>query len=378
MRAAPRSHPVHVRPVRIAFGVAAALAAAGADPHGGGLDAVASPGTAATAVDSVAHSSPDSPRPPGDPDAATLDRYLGPPPWTHGGHGGIRVYAAHGWEGDAASAAAAARSALPRIAGALGVRPEAVLPVWIVISPGGHEYALEAPSWSAAIARPSQHLIVISGAAVQRGEAGLDETVGHELVHLVLHVRIGEQGWIPLWLEEGLAVQFSSDRRVRDRLLRWGRGPVRLEDLESAFPRDADGARAAYLESQSAVRRMLQERPIAPLLDRIAAGAEFDDAFRAVYGVTPAEFAAQVYGEVSRRSRILSVLGSGGTLFAFMTLLVLAAGAQRRRRDRARRRAWEAAEVAEDAEIAADAEPGGGVPGTGPAAPDARHDGPDV
>jgi hypothetical protein len=369
MPAARRSSHFHTRQTRLALLVSAAVVVgAGADASVRIDDAATATRAVGTPLEPAVRSAPDSTtRLSGDPDAATLDSYLGPPPWVHAGHGRIRAYAAHGWGGEAASAATAAGRALPRIAAALGVRPEAVLPVWIVISPGGRAYVLEAPSWSAAIARPSQHLIVISGAVLQRGDAGLEETVGHELVHLVVHARIGDQGWMPLWLEEGLAVHFSAARRVSDRLLRWGRGPVRLEEIESAFPRDAGGARAAYLESQSAVRRLLQEHPIAPLLDRIAAGEEFDDAFRAVYGVTSSEFATQVYGEVSRRWRILSVLGSGGTLFAFMTLLLFAAGAQRRRR---RRRAWAAAEVGEDAE------PGGDAPGT--AREDARDDGPDV
>ncbi|MFQ5600725.1 MAG: hypothetical protein ACE5G2_09225 [Candidatus Krumholzibacteriia bacterium] len=285
-------------------------------------------------------------RPAAEPSPELLERYLKTREWVVVGDAPVRAYATRSWRRQAELAEAAARHSLPRIASELGVAPRQVLPVWIVVSPGGGRFVLEAPSWSAAIARPRRHLVVLSGPALRRTRMNLQETVAHELVHLAVHERIGDFGWMPLWLHEGLAVHFSGYGRLRDRLVRWGRGPVRLQELEYVFPRNATRARQAYLESAAAVRRLLQEGPIAPLLDRIEAGEEYEEAFLAVYAMTSREFAALVYEEVAQRWRYLSLLTSGVTLFGLMTILFVVGGVRRRLRDRRRMREWEAEEAA--------------------------------
>ncbi|UCE03737.1 MAG: hypothetical protein JSW67_05995 [Candidatus Latescibacterota bacterium] len=279
-------------------------------------------------------------------DPELLRQYLGPQEWHEVGDADVRAYATPGWERDAARVVAAARESLPRVALELGVRAEEVLPIWIVIAAAGGRLALEAPSWSAAIARPHRHLIVLSGPALHTTRLNLRETVAHEVAHLVVHARLGDEAWMPRWLHEGLAVHFSNYSRLRDRFVSWGRGPVRLDELENVFPASPARARLAYLESHAAVRRLLQSGPIAPLLDRLARGEEFEDAFLAVYGLSVDAFAESVFQEVSRRWRYLSLLTSGVTLFGMMTLLFLAASLRKLLRNRRRRREWAAEEAA--------------------------------
>jgi hypothetical protein len=294
-----------------------------------------------------------------------LQRYLGPDSVLAFAADVVVAYATAAWAAEAQRASTAAAAALPAIAAALDARaPEH--PIWIVVSPGGGAMAREAPEWSAALARPGERLVVLSGPALRTGRAEMDATVAHEIAHLVLHQRIGELGWVPQWFDEGVAVQLSGAVGWRDRLATFGRGPVHLRQLTDTFPRDARAARFAYVESAAAVRRLLERGSLVPLLDRLATGAEFDAAFAAAYGETSAEFADRVHAEVGRRWRWLAALGGGVTLGGVMALLVVVAGLRTRLRNRARARAWEAAE-------AIDAVPSKAVPGDAVPTPSAEE-----
>ncbi len=189
----------------------------------------------------------------------------------------------------------------------------------------------------------------------------LQETIAHEVAHLALGARLGASGWMPLWMHEGLAVHYSDYRRFRDRFVFWGRGPVHLQELEHRFPRHPTRARLAYLESHAAVLKMLEIGPVAPLLDRLEAGEEFDAAFAQVYGLAPGAFAEQVYGDVARRWRYFSVITNGASVFGAVTFLFVVAATVIRIRNRRRRREWERQEALE---MVPDA----------PAPHDARHD----
>lgn len=260
----------------------------------------------------------------------------------------IAAFAAPGWQEEARRAETVARQSLEPLAAALGVRPDAVLPVRIVVAPDVGRLHLEAPSWSAAVARPGAHLIVLSGPALHEARMNLRETVAHELVHLILHARIGELGWMPLWLHEGLAVEASGYGRWSDRLITWGRGPVHLRELTDAFPPQPERARLAYLESQAAVRRLLRRGSIEPLLSRVAAGEEFATAFEAVYGETPESFADAVSAEVEKHWRFMPLLTSGTSVFGLMTALLFLAAWRKRVQRRRRLAAWAEAEAGEE------------------------------
>lgn len=276
---------------------------------------------------------------------ALLERYLGRDSVLVVVQAPIHVYATRDWQPDAEAAVLAAERALPTVQGPLGLPAELPAPIWILVAPGGGALAREAPEWTAGIARPGERLIVLSGPALRSRRAALDATVAHELAHLLLHQRIGELGWVPQWFDEGLAVQLSGAVGWRDRLATWGRGPVHLRDLTDVFPREARAARFAYVESAAAVQRLLERGSLSPLLDRVAAGEDFDVAFAAVYGETTDAFAERIHAEVSRRRRTLAALGGGVTLGGTMALLAVVAVLRTRRRDRRRAREWAAAEA---------------------------------
>ena len=289
-----------------------------------------------------------------------LAHYLGGTSWESFGEGGIRAYSSSAYRADAARAARAATRALPEIATSLGISPGEILPLWILVSPRGEGFAREAPTWSSAIAQPEKRLVVLSGPSLRRTAMDLDETVAHEIAHLALRARIGEMGWVPRWFDEGLAMRLSGYNRWSDRLAGIGRGRLDLHELADMFPRDPGLARQAYVESEAAVRRLEERGPLAPLLDRLAAGADFEPAFAVVYGESFHDFAAEVAAEVPGVWRLLATVRGTMLLWAFGAALVVLGAWRVRLRNRRRLREWEAAESgvqAVEPQPGADAEP---------------------
>jgi hypothetical protein len=275
-----------------------------------------------------------------------LQRVLGRE-WEAQGDGALRVYVTPAYRADGERALVAARAALPRIATALGLRADSILPVWIAIAPSSGAPLREAPAWSAAVAQPERHFIVLSGPALRSTRLNLPETVAHEIAHLGLAARLGERGWAPRWFDEGLAMQLSGYRRASDAWRGWGRGPVRLGELTDVFPHSPVLAQQAYLESAAAVQRLVARGSLRPLLDRLARGEEFEFAFDRTYGERLEHFLALVESEVSRRSRWVGLWSATFSLGGVMTLLFLLGALRQRRRDARRRREWEAREAAE-------------------------------
>lgn len=305
--------------------------------------------------------------------ARTIARFAGAAGVEMFGRGRIRAYAPEAWRREAQRAWRAAERALPEVAAAVGVEPAQLLPIWIVIATSEQTYTREAPSWSAAIAQPERHLVVLSGPALRRTAMDAGETVVHEVVHLALYARLGETGWMPRWLHEGLAMHFSGYSRATDPLAASRRGDVRLRDLTDRFPQHPTLARQAYLESAAAVDALLERGPLTPLLDRLAAGEEFDAAFAALYGESWRRFADRIHGEVPSAWRWIGTLGGGAIFGLLATTLVLAGGWRVRYRNRQRRREWDAEErAAALAMLGAAALPAGEAPPVGsPPAPGA-------
>jgi hypothetical protein len=273
-----------------------------------------------------------------------LERYAGPGPWEQFGADSIQAYSGAGWRSEAQRAAASASRSLPSIAASLGVRTSDILPLWILVSPGGGGLAREAPEWSAAVAQPERHLIVLDGPALRQTAMDLDETVAHEIAHVALHARLGPDGWVPRWLDEGIAMRLSGYQRWRDRWATLGRGRIHLREVTESFPRDAASARLAYLESEAAVRRLADDGALLPLLRRIADGEDFDEAFVVAYGEPWTAFADAVYSEVSAPWRFIATLGGGVALGAGMAALALLGIVRVQRRNRRRMREWQAEE----------------------------------
>ena len=200
------------------------------------------------------------------------------------------------------------------------------------------------PAWGAAVALPGARTILL-----RADRDDLYGTLRHELAHLALHQAV--KGRVPLWFDEGYASWAAGewDRLgVLDLNLAVVRGAVPdLRSLDGALRGSATTADAAYALAVSAVTELARRNPsgsLAPLLQRLEAGEDFDAAVLATTGLTMSQYDTEWRRTIRRRYSLVTWLlaGGGWGLLAFSMWALVRI---RRRADMPRRAAldegWE-------------------------------------
>jgi hypothetical protein len=115
-------------------------------------------------------------------------------------------------------------------------------------------------SFVSAFAMPGKNLVVISSTSVISNLYLINDTLKHELCHLLLHENIKE-AHLPKWLDEGVCQWVSGSfgeiliGRPWDSI-NLSRGAVSLKHLERTFPKDKDAITLAYSQSRSFVEHI--------------------------------------------------------------------------------------------------------------------------
>jgi hypothetical protein len=194
------------------------------------------------------------------------------------------------------------------------------------------------PAWGAAVAVPGARTIVL-----RADQGDLTRTLRHELAHLALHEAVA--GRVPLWFDEGYASWAAGEWERLGGLelnLAVVRGAVpSLTELDGALRGSASTADAAYALATSAVTELSRRNPtgtLTPLLTRLQAGADFDDAVLATTGLSIARFEQEWQRALKRRYTVGNWLIAGGGWAVVAVILVWLIG-RRRRADRERRAA---------------------------------------
>lgn len=227
------------------------------------------------------------------------------------------------------------------VADALGEGP---VTVWLLEDLGclaAHGLGDARPDWVAGVASRGGEFIALR---VDRGAGDLRSLPGvfrHEVAHLALDAATGRNA--PRWLHEGYA-QYAAgswdwQEAWRLRLVLLGRGGELLRELSLGFPRDAEGARLAYLLSYTALHELASmggEDGLFAFFLQLREGASADQALRRVFGLTEAQFEERWRRRVAERYGILYVLSRASVFWVAVTLLLLWLGGRRRRRDRER------------------------------------------
>jgi hypothetical protein len=201
-----------------------------------------------------------------------------------------------------------------------------------------------APRWGAAVALPGHRTIVL-----RADGDDLPRTLRHELAHLALHQQVDVR--VPLWFDEGYAGWAAAewDRFGGLELnLAVARGALpSLRELDGALRGTETSADAAYALAVSAVTELARRNPsgtLAPLMQRLQTGADFESAVLATTGLTADRFEEQWQHSVRRRYGLSTWLLAGGG-WALLAASVLGLVHFRRRADRKRRAAldegWE-------------------------------------
>jgi peptidase MA superfamily protein len=221
-------------------------------------------------------------------------------------------------------------------------------PLRLILVPNGRLLdslsAGRAPSWGAAVAVPGARTILL-----RADNDDLYGTLRHELAHLALHQAVGVR--VPLWFDEGYASWAAGEWERLSGLelnLAVVRGAVPdLRGLDGALRGSASTADAAYALAVSAVTELARRNPsgsLAPLLQRLRAGSDFEASVQATTGLTLAQFELEWRRTIRRRYSLVTwLLAGGGWTVLVLTLWVLLR--HRRRADRVRRAAldegWE-------------------------------------
>jgi hypothetical protein len=174
-------------------------------------------------------------------------------------------------------------------------------------------------------------------------------TLRHELAHLALHQAVPVR--VPLWFDEGYAAWAAGEWERLGALelnLAVVRGAVPdLRGLDGALRGSATSADAAYALAVSAVIELARRNPsgsIAPLLQRLMVGHDFEASVLETTGLTLSQFERGWQRRVRQRYSLATWLLAGGG-WGLVTLTVWVFVRLRRRADRARRAAldegWE-------------------------------------
>jgi len=171
-----------------------------------------------------------------------------------------------------------------QVGGALGVYPSDVLTV-ILYSKEQFRDITQSPSWAGAL-YDGRIRVPVAG---RIDEKALRRVLAHELTHAIVH-GVVPRG-IPVWLDEGLA-QLMEQRppaAIPD-----GAAVPPLSSLEGSFARlSPEEASAAYAVSAAAAQALLDRAgpmAIVNLLNYLAGGVPFDDAFARAALVPYADF----------------------------------------------------------------------------------------
>lgn len=200
-----------------------------------------------------------------------------------------------------------------------------------------------APEWAIGISLTDQQTVVVAHDTELPGgnRPELSATFVHELAHVAIDLaRDGNP--VPRWFNEGFCLWVAEEwTNERNRTLSRAASTdslIRLSELTDSFPGHHKVASLAYAQSYHLVRRIGREfgsDTYGRILERVADGTPFDEAFREVSGVRLGSFEHRWREELTEGSSWWTILMEDGLIFfGGGVVFVLAYIIVRRRRRR--------------------------------------------
>ena len=178
----------------------------------------------------------------------------------------------------------------------------------------------------------------------------LESVVWHEVVHLALSTQAGDRP-LPRWFHEGVAMSVEKGWGATSQLqlLLAAGGSAGLANLERLFNSETQPETAtAYLLAAALVSDLRQRHGAAvpgAIVDRVAHGAGFAEAFAAETGETPDEAAARAWQVYRRWTSWIPVVTSAISLWIGILVLAVVAFLATLRKRWQRRRQWDQQDV---------------------------------
>ncbi len=219
------------------------------------------------------------------------------------------------------------------------------------LAPVGHP----PPQYAVGVAYSSLHLVLLSLREPRTAEASdIGEVFRHELVHVALEDAVAGHH-VPLWFNEGLAVDASGEKSWERLHTLWdatlSKSVIPLDDLDKSFPDENYEVSIAYAESADFVRFLTRDADRArfqSLIERVRNGTRFDRGMEDAYGTDERKLEYEWREELDRRFSIWPVLTGGTLLWVGAAGIMVAAYVKRRRRSKETLAKWEAEEAREE------------------------------
>ena len=218
----------------------------------------------------------------------------------------------------------------------------------VTVELGGGEPA----AWVAALAFSTRGIVVLDAQRLEAQPLQRTEIIAHELAHVVM----GEVGpRLPRWYHEGVAQWLAGERMKpewRRLLSRYAADEslYRFAEIKNFPPESQRGTSIFYAQAHAfvlSINERFGEDVHGKILDRVGAGATFDDAFAEATGVT-LESSEDLWWKILASQHSWLSFAVGGISFfqivAFLAIIAFLIERTRRRRTLARMAAEEARE----------------------------------
>lgn len=229
--------------------------------------------------------------------------------------------------------------------------------IHVTLIPASDPLARATPVWIVGLASGSHDIAIFPERIGVSPDSypydSLESVVWHEVVHLALSAQADDRP-LPRWFHEGVAMSVEQGwgvgSQVQLLLAAWTNPGV--ADLGRLFrsqnqPETAKG----YLLAAALVSDMRQRHGQAvpgQIVDRVARGSSFTDAFVLETGETPDDAAARAWRAYRRWTSWIPILTSASSLWVGIMLLAGLAFIARRRKRTRRRQQWDQEEAARD------------------------------
>ncbi|MBN1997463.1 hypothetical protein JW935_07930 [candidate division KSB1 bacterium] len=216
------------------------------------------------------------------------------------------------------------------------IQAKAVKKPAVVITASRREYIQfiktnKLPRWAAAVANPRQNIIYVKSPSWDQQNTSFRYNVIHEMIHILLNQIVAPYP-IPRWLDEGMALYYSEEKRwstntsISKAVLTNSLLP--LDDIDHVLEFHQIKAELAYHQSYSVVKYLISaytEKSLQIIIEGLAQNKPRDEIFLEATGLTFADFEKQWRIYAREQNRWLWISEIQNYIWIFILLLLILA-----------------------------------------------------
>jgi hypothetical protein len=206
------------------------------------------------------------------------------------------------------------------------------------------------PEWVGAYAVPSHQIMVIKSPR-WNPDNSFEQTLVHELFHLILHSYMGHVT-LPRWLDEGLAMFYAKERRWKTATFLSkaiaSHSLIPLDQIDQVLNYQRAKADLAYQQSYSATAYLMQTYEIEAVRQVLAASKKrvpMDDCFQSATGSSYAAFEQEWRTFIEKNEKQVWFYEINDYIWVLIFFLLIAAVGARYLRNRRIIRQWQTEEL---------------------------------